>query len=145
MKGPFVTLDSSNPVERLSEDEIWDLLLGARLGRLAVTVAGRPDIYPVNFLAHDRRILIRTNPGDKLVQLTINSHVALECDGQSRDSVWSVVVKGRARLLETEADIAAAESLRLRPWTSEVKTVFVDIDPDEVTGRRLHRGPEPEA
>jgi uncharacterized protein len=139
-----VSLDPSTPVVKLSEKECWDMLLGASLGRLAVSVAGRPDIYPVNFLAHDRKILLRTNPGDKLVQLTINSSVALECDGVGTDSVWSVVLKGQARLLETEAEILRAESLRLRPWTSTVKTVFVEIDPDEVTGRRLHRGPEPE-
>lgn len=136
--------DAEHPVVILDEPECWDLLLGATLGRLAVSVRNQPEIYPVNFLAHDGKILLRTSQGDKLVQLTINNTVAFETDGRSANSVWSVLVKGVARELDTQAEIDAARQLPLRPWTPTHKGVFVEIEPTNVTGRRIAVGQEPE-
>jgi uncharacterized protein len=129
--------DPDNPVIELTEDECWDLLIGTKLGRLAVSVADKPELYPVNFLAHDRRILIRTMQGTKLVSMAINNRVALEADGRSLHSVWSVVVKGTVHELTTEAEITTAEQLSLRPWTASVKTTFVEITPSKISGRRI--------
>ncbi|MCW2134425.1 pyridoxamine 5'-phosphate oxidase family protein [Arthrobacter sp. VKM Ac-2550] len=129
--------DLDNPVIELTEDECWDLLIGTMLGRLAVSVADKPELYPVNFLAHDRRILIRTMQGTKLVSMAINNKVALEADGRSLHSVWSVVVKGTVRELTTEAEITTAEQLSLRSWTASVKTTYVEITPSRITGRRI--------
>lgn len=136
--------DAEHPTVILDENECWDLLLGASLGRLAVSVRNQPEIFPVNFLAHDGKILIRTAQGEKLVQLTINNQIAFETDGRSTTSVWSVVVKGTARELQTRTEIDKAAELPLRPWTSTSKGVFVEIIPTKVTGRRLALGPEPE-
>jgi uncharacterized protein len=136
--------DADHPTVVLSEDECWDLLMGTTLGRLGLSVRDQPEVYPVNFLAHDRRILLRTVEGTKLAELTVNNKVALETDRRSAHSVWSVMVKGKARILETEDEIAAARRLPLRTWTAAVKTVFVEITPTEVTGRRIALGPEPD-
>lgn len=129
--------DPDNPVIELTEDECWDLLIGTMLGRLAVSVADKPELYPVNFLAHDRRILIRTVEGTKLVSMAVNNKVALEADGRSLHSVWSVVVKGTVRELTTEAEITTAEQLSLRPWTASVKTTYMEITPSQIRGRRI--------
>lgn len=129
--------DPDNPVIELTEDECWDLLIGTMLGRLAVSVADKPELYPVNFLAHDRRILIRTLQGTKLVSMAINNKVALEADGRSLHSLWSVVVKGTVRELTTEAEITTAEQLSLRPWTASVQTTYVEITPSQISGRRI--------
>lgn len=131
-------------VEHISEDECWDLLLSSNLGRLALSVGGEPDIYPVNFVASDRRLVLRTAEGTKLLELTVNSRVAFETDGVGRDEAWSVVVKGTARALEKRAEIDAAEALPLRPQIPTLKYVFVEIAPTEVTGRRFPLAPEPE-
>ncbi|WP_427017612.1 pyridoxamine 5'-phosphate oxidase family protein [Pseudarthrobacter sp. P1] len=137
-----MTPDAVDPVEVLSEEECWNILLGATLGRLALSVANQPEIYPINFTAHDGRLLLRTNPGDKLFELTVNENVALETDGIGKQSVWSVVVKGKARQLESAAEIEAAERIPHQPLTSIRKRVFVEIVPTSITGRRLNRGPE---
>ncbi|GAB2730879.1 pyridoxamine 5'-phosphate oxidase family protein [Arthrobacter bambusae] len=134
--------DTANPVEVLNEEECWNILLGATLGRLALSIANEPEIYPINFVAHDGKILLRTNPGEKLFALTINDKVALEADGVGRQSVWSVVVKGTARQLESGAEIEAAERIPRQQLTSTKKRVFVEIVPTSITGRRIHRGPE---
>ena len=55
-----------------------------------------------------------------------------------------MVVKGRAHVLDKQAEIFAAEAIGLRSWVPTIKTVFVRIAPNEVTGRRFQFGPEPE-
>jgi len=132
------------PVRHLSEDECWELLISSSFGRLAMSIAGEPDIYPVNFIASDRRLLFRTAEGTKLLELTVNDKVAFETDGIGRDEAWSVVVRGQARVLDKQAEIEAADQLPLRPLIPTLKYIYVEITPQVVTGRRFELGPEPE-
>ena len=134
---------TQNPVQILTEEECWNALLSASLGRLAVAVGGVPDIYPVNFVAADRRLLFRTAAGTKLLELTVNHTVAFETDGVGRDEAWSVVVHGTARALDAQRDVDAAAALPLHPLIPTVKSTFVEIVPTQITGRRFTLGPEP--
>jgi len=136
--------DASNPIEILNEEDCWKLLLASNLGRLALSVAGEPEIFPVNFIAADERLLFRTSEGTKLVELTVNNRVAFETDSVEGDEAWSVVVKGTARTLDKRSEIDAADELPLRPLVPTLKYVYVEITPVEITGRRFHLGPEPE-
>ena len=54
--------------EVLGEPACWELLEGASVGRLAVDVAGQPDIFPVNFVVDRGSIVFRTAAGTKLVR-----------------------------------------------------------------------------
>jgi uncharacterized protein len=137
-------IDDLDPVENLGDEDCWQLLRSSSLGRLAVSVGGEPDIYPVNFVASDGRLLFRTAEGTKLLELTVNHRVAFETDGVGRDEAWSVVVKGTARALEKRSEIDAADQLPLRPLIPTLKYVYVEITPTLVTGRRFPLGPEPE-
>ena len=137
-------IDDQYPIEHLDEDACWELLLSSSLGRLAMSVANEPDIFPVNFVAADRRLFFRTAEGSKLLELTVNDHVAFETDGVGREQAWSVVVKGTARILEKRAEIDAAEELPLRPLIPTLKYIYVEITPHEFSGRRFMLGPEPE-
>lgn len=132
------------PVATLSPDESWELLLSASLGRLALTVGGVLDIYPVNYVAHDGVLTIRTSEGTKLLELSINPDVAFEIDGVGGERGWSVVVKGTARILQTAAEVEGAEQLALRPLVPTEKHVWVRIDPSEISGRRFRLGPAPD-
>lgn len=137
--------DPNALIAELSEDECWSLLVANEFGRLAVSIGDRPDIFPVNYHASDGSILFRTAEGTKLFGITVNHDVAFEIDDHAGADGWSVVVKGRARALETAADITEAEKAPLHPWTATVKRNFVRIDVSEVTGRRVTFGPEPES
>lgn len=128
----------------LSPAECWQLLEHCEHGRLALSVANEPDIYPINFLAHDGVLLMRTNPGTKLAELTINRRVAFEADGVTSDEAWSVVVKGTARVLELQSEIDRANTLPLRPWIPTLKYTYVELNPTEIIGRHFFLGPEPE-
>jgi hypothetical protein len=72
--------------------------------------------------------------------------VAFEVDGYDAElgEAWSVVVKGRARELESMQDLFEALDLPLFPWHASPKPRFVRIEPAEVTGRRFHVTAPPE-
>ncbi|TFB54589.1 pyridoxamine 5'-phosphate oxidase family protein [Cryobacterium sp. TMT1-62] len=132
------------PVQNLSEDDCWDLLISSSFGRLAMSISGEPDIYPVNFVSADRRLVFRTAEGTKLLELTVNNRVAFEIDGIGRSEAWSVVARGEARVLDKQAEIEAADQLPLRPLIPTLKYIYVEITPTRITGRRFQLGPEPD-
>lgn len=132
--------DRQQATEILSESDCWELLGEAHVGRLAVDIAGQPDIFPINFLADDGSIVFRSAAGTKLAGAVLNRFVAFEIDGyQPGDrTAWSVVVKGRARAVEGMQEVFDAEDLPLFPWLAWDKPNFVRIEPTVVTGRRYH-------
>lgn len=127
-------------VDQLGEDACTELLTRTSVGRLAVDIAGRPEIFPINYVMSDGTIVFRTAAGTKLAGAALMHHVAFEIDGfePSTRTAWSVVVKGWAREIEHPAERDAAERLPLFPWVSSDKPNFVRIDPHEITGRRFH-------
>jgi len=135
---------NEGPVEELSESESWQLLRDSSFGRLAVSAAGELDIFPINYYADGSTILLRTAPGTKLVEMTINGYVAFEIDGYTDTEAWSVVAKGSARWLDTRAEIDEADAQPLTSWIPTLKYVFVRITPTHVSGRRFVRGVEPD-
>lgn len=135
----------SEPVEILSDRESWELLGSASLGRLVTAVDDEAHIFPVNFVVQNRTILFRTAAGTKLISAAINNQVLFEADDHNSAEGWSVIVRGVARTLRTDEEIADAERAQLLPWTATVKTHWVRISPVRVTGRRFRFGPEPVA
>ncbi|CQD17588.1 putative flavin-nucleotide-binding protein [Mycolicibacterium conceptionense] len=135
----------SEPVEILSEQESWELLGGASLGRLVTAVDDEAHIFPVNFVVQNRTILFRTAAGTKLISAAINNQVLFEADDHSPAEGWSVIVRGIARTLRTDEDMEQAEQAQLLPWTATSKTHYVRVSPVRVTGRRFRFGPEPDA
>ena len=129
----------------LVEEICWRLLVAERLGRLATAVAGQPEIYPVNYACQPPTVLVRTTEGTKLLSAAINHRVAFEVDGLDSVGGWSVLVLGRARVLETEAEVSAAEQFSLRPWAPGVKERYLLIEADRITGRRFIFVTEPTA
>ena len=132
------------PVETLTAEESWARLRESSFGRLALAVAGEVDIFPLNYYADAETILIRTAPGTKLLELTVNDHVALEIDAYTDADAWSVVIKGTARRLQKQSEIDEADEAPLTPWIPTLKYQYVRITPTSVSGRSFRRGPEPE-
>ncbi|WP_427004613.1 pyridoxamine 5'-phosphate oxidase family protein [Pseudarthrobacter sp. H2] len=133
-----------NPILNLDDEQSWKLIEGTTHGRLVVTVAGEPDIFPVNYVLSGRTLFIRTAPGNKLAELTINPRVLFETDGILSDEAWSVVLRGTARVLEQSAEIAAAEALGLKSWVPTLKDFYVEIEPTSLSGRHFQFGEQVE-
>jgi nitroimidazol reductase NimA-like FMN-containing flavoprotein (pyridoxamine 5'-phosphate oxidase superfamily) len=123
----------------LTERECWALMVRAEVGRLALCVGSRPEIFPVNFVADNRTVLIRTAEGTKLAAVSVNPQVAFEVDGFDTMSgvAWSVVVRGTAHVLEKLNEIYAAQELPLVPWDPAPKPIFIRIEPTTISGRRF--------
>ena len=124
----------------LSDDECWSLLAHHSVGRLAVDVGGRPDIFPSNYVVDGGSLVFRSGAGTKLAGAVLGRHVAFEIDGLEShdDSVWSVVVKGTAHEVEAMDERFAMDDLPLYPWIASHKPSFVRITPETTTGRRFH-------
>ncbi|MFD2797680.1 pyridoxamine 5'-phosphate oxidase family protein [Promicromonospora vindobonensis] len=123
----------------MTEDECWEFLSMQPIGRLGTAVAGDPEIFPLNFAVADRAIYFHTIPGTKVAEVAVNAKVAFEVDQWGPEIAYSVLVKGTAEILETDADIAAAESTNLVSYLDETRDTWVRITPAGVTGRRLRR------
>ena len=126
-------------VDVLDEPECLELLRRSPVGRLAVTTASGPEIFPVNFVVDRGTIVFRTAEGTKLSSVTSAGMVAFEVDGYdaSEGSAWSVVAKGEAREVRTMQELFDAANLTLFPWHTAPKPYFVLISPGEITGRRF--------
>ena len=123
----------------LDRADAWAHLRSKSVGRLAVSVAGHPDIFPVNFLATDNGILIRTESGSKVDDIAANENVAFEVDDSGPGTAWSVVVKGIASRVDDVDELASARQAPLWAWAPGAKDLFLRIDPIEVTGRVFAR------
>lgn len=137
-------MDYEGAVVELSEDQCRQRLAGEELGRLAVHVGKRLDIYPVNFVYAHGDVFFRTAPGTKLLELAINTEVVFEVDGYTDTEAWSVVARGTAERLERGAQIDDAYELPLSPWIPTVKMNWVRVHVTQVTGRFFERGAEPD-
>lgn len=131
-------------VEHLSVEECLQLLASHPVGRLAVIVDGVPEIYPVNFLLHEGRVLFRTDPGSKLHGLQRTPTVSFEVDefDESDETGWSVLFKGNAAEVTDPLEVEHAAALPLHLWAFGDQTRWVRITPTEITGRRIWRRDE---
>jgi hypothetical protein len=80
----------------------WEVFAGKNCGHLALSVRARLDIFPVNYCADWRTILLRTGSGPKLHELTQNEHVAFGLDAETPLEVWIVVTQGPATVLDSD-------------------------------------------
>jgi len=141
---PTMTTRDVGPVTVMSDDQCWAQLASRTLGRLATSVDGSPDIFPVNYVVQRHTILIRTAEGTKLAAVAIHGRVAFEADDHDVSEGWSVVVKGQAQVLSTSEELADADRAQVLPWTATPKQRFIRVVPLEITGRRFQFGAEPD-
>jgi uncharacterized protein len=129
---------SAPAARELGAHECWELLRAATLGRLAVVVSGRPEIFPVNFATDHGTIVFRSAAGTKISGLHSDTAAAFEVDGQdSQDgTAWSVVIKGHLEIL-VSFDPITTDVLPLFPLQGGPKPQFVRVVPDAITGRRF--------
>lgn len=124
----------------LSERECVRLLKTRDVGRFALVVDGRPEIFPVNFAFDERAVVFRTSSGMKLERGPYTA-AAFEVDDVDRRSgvAWSVVVHGTAHDISASADELSARLRRLvvRPAAPGARLKWMAIYAERITGRRF--------
>lgn len=124
----------------VSENDCWEMLTTQRLGRVAFTLDGQVEIFPVNYAVDGDGIIFRTNVGRKFAGTKVGE-VAFEVDSidPASKSGWSVVIHGTARDI-TRFD-APERRKAVQAWTGS-KDFLVRIAPRKITGRRVSPMPE---
>jgi nitroimidazol reductase NimA-like FMN-containing flavoprotein (pyridoxamine 5'-phosphate oxidase superfamily) len=123
-------------VIELDRDECWAALRADEFGRLAYRLGDEINLVPLNYAVDGDTLLFRTAEGSKLLGIVMNPEVVLEIDSYDEESAQSVVVRGRARLLD-EHEAHRADATRLRPWVPTLKYNVVEIEPVAISGRRF--------
>lgn len=122
----------------LSVDECWAQLGTAELARIAWNAPAGPELLPVNYVAHEGALWIRTTAHSSIAEQADESPVAIEVDDidPATHVGWSVVVRGRAEAFYHE-DQVPADVHSLRSWPAGVRPLWIQVRPEQLTGRRL--------
>jgi nitroimidazol reductase NimA-like FMN-containing flavoprotein (pyridoxamine 5'-phosphate oxidase superfamily) len=134
-------------VERLDEAECLELLGTEGLGRLVYNSRYGPTALPVEYKVYEGSIVFRTAQDtftDEDLRTGIahaEYHVALEIDQidlAAREG-WTVLVRGAAHHLDTEAERASIVDTGVEPWIEGEPEHFVRINPTHIWGHRIRR------
>jgi uncharacterized protein len=126
-------------LEILPFDECLRLLASVPVGRVGFFAEGEIVVLPVNHLVDGQDVVFRTAHGSKLSAAEGQNLAAFEADhyNEQTRSGWSVLVTGRAEIVDTEAEIQRLSRRGLHPWVTAVQRPFwIRIRPTSVSGRQ---------
>ncbi|MEO6117084.1 MAG: pyridoxamine 5'-phosphate oxidase family protein [Pseudolysinimonas sp.] len=119
----------------LTGAECWHLLGHSGIGRLEFTGDEGTRPASISYLAHAGCVYFRSTPGAALTDLPPQSRVEVTIDGESETARWNVVMRGRARPLRSDQDVARAGIKNVRAWQSGGNDNYFELRPDRITGR----------
>ena len=127
-------------LEVLDPIECWRLLSGRSVGRLGFQTEKGPRIIPVNYTLAGESIVIRTAPRTEIVRVAPGQTVAFEIDqiDESLQTGWSILAVGVLNVVSLESLRLLAPHQTPDPWVEGPRSVFLEFDPRELTGRRVH-------
>jgi hypothetical protein len=125
-------------LETLDERECRRLLAPGGIGRFVFTTQRGPVAVPVNYRIMDGDIVFRTAEDTILSAVSDAEPVSFEIDriDDAMSEGWSVLVTGRVRHFSPD-QLRRLETLSVQPWTGGQRTVYLLLEPRELTGRRI--------
>jgi uncharacterized protein len=126
-------------LEILPFAECLRLLATVPVGRVGFFADGEIVVLPVNHVVDGHEVVFRTAHGSKLSAVEGQHLAAFEADhyNEQTRSGWSVLVRGRAEMVDGEADIQRLSQRGLHPWASVIERPFwIRIRPTSVSGRQ---------
>jgi nitroimidazol reductase NimA-like FMN-containing flavoprotein (pyridoxamine 5'-phosphate oxidase superfamily) len=126
-------------LEILPFDECLRLLASVPVGRIGFVASGEMVVLPVNHVVDGQDVVFRATHGSKLSAAEGEYLVAFEVDhyDEQTHSGWSVLMTGRAEMVDAEADVERMSRHGLRPWVTAVQRAFwIRIRPTSISGRR---------
>lgn len=130
-------------LEILPFDECLQLLASVPVGRVGFVADGEVVVLPVNHVVDGQDVIFRTAYGSKVAAAGGQDRTAFEADhyNEQTRSGWSVLVNGRAEVVDAEADIQrlslSLSRLGMYPWVIAVQHPFwIRIRPTSVSGRQ---------
>lgn len=130
---------TDNELSQLTSEQCKARLAASQIGRLAFLdrVGVLPMVIPVNYTVWKDTVVFRTGAGSKLNAALANAAVAFEIDGldPEQQTGWSVVVRGRTRVLPSDEAAEVAGQLIL--WAPGARAHYIQITPQLISGRQL--------
>jgi nitroimidazol reductase NimA-like FMN-containing flavoprotein (pyridoxamine 5'-phosphate oxidase superfamily) len=126
-------------LEILPFDECLRLLASTPVGRIGFAADGELVVLPVNHVVDGQDVVFRTTHGSKLSAAEGQALVAFEADHyeEQTHSGWSVLMTGRAEVVDEEADVQRLNRHGLRPWVHAVQRAFwIRVRPTSISGRQ---------
>ncbi len=125
--------------EELSSGECMELLAAKHVGRVGLCSPKGPAIFPVNYKLHNNSVLFRTSAYSVMAGELNDATAAFEVDeiDEYLECGWSVLILGHAAHV-TDPDGLPHRNDHPEPWARGIKSLFIQIDPIEITGRRVH-------
>ncbi len=128
-------------LQTLSTDECFQLLAGARVGRLVYQDDLGPLAVPINYALNGHDIVIRVGGGTKQAAMQ-QPMLAFEVDeiDPEEHAGWSVIVRGPGAEIALEDAPKVLREMHGQfptPWAVGVHNVWLQITAETVTGRRL--------
>ncbi|MGW6404088.1 helix-turn-helix domain-containing protein [Streptomyces sp. NPDC055134] len=123
----------------LSAEECWARLSTHGVGRVAIDGPAGPFVVPLNYSVVDGMIAYRTAP-DATPATAIGTQVAFEVDqiDEALSQGWSVLLQGHARAVSDADTVRRLNALAYsEPWAGGERDMWVRIDPDSISGRRI--------
>jgi nitroimidazol reductase NimA-like FMN-containing flavoprotein (pyridoxamine 5'-phosphate oxidase superfamily) len=120
-------------------EECLRLLASVPVGRVGFISDGELVILPVNHIVDGQDVVFRTAHGSKLSAADGQNLATFEADhyDEQARSGWSVVVTGRAEVVDAKADVQRLTRRGLHPWVTAVRHPFwIRIRPTAVSGRQ---------
>ncbi len=125
----------SAQMEILARRQCLDLMGGAPMGRIGLSIDALPVVLPVYFALFDDCVLFRTVAGTKLDAAIIGAVVAFQADGSEPDdgTYWSALVQGVAVEARDHWDFSPPSPTPTTPWgaSRETRLVRVEVDARE--------------
>lgn len=126
-------------LQDLTPDECRALLAGHGVGRVALSTAQGPAVFPVNYDVVDDALVFRT-ASDAAPAAAVGAEVAFEVDyiDEAMSQGWSVLAVGRAEAVTEPGELRRLEGqAHSDPWAGGRRTLWVRIRPARLTGRRI--------
>lgn len=122
----------------LTPAECQRLLDSRNVGRIGWNALSGPMILPISYMPVNDLLVFRTSPFGLLSELVRPTQVVLEVDDLdvTRHTGWSVLVHGRAEAIASPPLLNHLWMIEgAQPWAAGVRTVFIGITVEGVTGR----------
>jgi len=126
----------------MSRKECEEHLSRGGVGRFVFASESGPTALPVNFGLLDRDVVFSTRTeGVLTAAVTDDRRVGFEVD-QIDDAMsegWSVIISGRARLVDDPEELERIAELGIEPWPGGRREAVIRIETGAISGRRIRQ------
>jgi transcriptional regulator with XRE-family HTH domain len=139
---PGGTRPNGRPVlGRLDDEECQRLVAPGGVGRVIFDEERGPVALPVNYKMAGRDVVFRTTRSAPFAAAVAAGPISFEVDhiDDALTEGWSVLLSGRAHVVDDPGELATVERLGVTPWAGEDRNLYVRLTPTLVTGRRIRQ------